>query len=462
MSSSEMAVERGSRLRPTYWLAVGAVAFAVRAAVVFAALGAMPLVSDALSYSKMAERLLGSFPGEEAYYWPPGTAYWLLLFFRVFAPGAVVARLATITMSVASVLLVTGLCERILRRPRAARWVGWIAALYPPSVMMAGQPASQHLVTLCLIVLAGALIAGTERRRFALWAVAGAALGGASLTRPSTLFVTPLLLLPAAVFALRRGRAARRGALLLGAAGGCACLAAVVLPVMGHNASHDGGLCISVNSERNFFLGNNRYTPDYKTSHLAQRKAERLDDETRAYVLRYTEKCDRPARRAMVAEALDYIRNHKLRTLWRTLNRARAYWGFDYLASRQIQLHYQLGTGGLVGLLVLEAGGYALLMLLVLAGLIGDWSYFTRPGRWLLLLVVLAYEVPYALAFSCGTYHFPVVWLLMPFAGAALARAEGRARRLLLEGPKRRRLRVAVLLFALIQVEYGYHLAVLV
>lgn len=462
MASLIGAGQHGDKLTGRYWLVVLSVAVAVRAVVAVGLLRAMPLVSDALCYSQMAERLLKSFPGEQAYYWPPGTAYFLLLFYRIFGASVVVARAATIAVSVASVAAITLGCERALGRPRAAWWVGWIAALYPPSIMMCGQPSSQHLVTLCLIVAAAALIAGWRRRRFGWWAVAGAALGLASLTRPSTLLMAPILIVAAGALALRRSQSGSRGAMLAAAAAGVACLAAVVGPVVLHNASHDAGPAISINNERNFFIGNNRYTPDYKTSHLAQRKSEKLDPQTRDYILRHTEKFDRPTRRAMVNEALGYIRHHKLRTLYRSLNRIRAFWGFDYLASRQVQLHYKLGMEKLGLLLLGEAGGYAALMLLVLAGLTCTWGYFSPAGRWTLLLMVLAYQLPYALAFSCGTYHFPVVWLLMPLAGGAMARLRDDTDQFLPLIRRRRVFWIAAAVFALIQIEYAYHLVVFV
>jgi hypothetical protein len=71
-------------------------------------------------------------------------------------------------------------------------------------------------------------------------------------------------------------------------------------------------------------------------------------------------------------------------------------------------------------------------------------------------MLTLAYQVPYMVAFSAGTYHFPVVWLLMPLASAGLSylypfdREKWRA----LHG--RRWIWVVVLVLLLVQIEYAY------
>jgi hypothetical protein len=70
-----------------------------------------------------------------------------------------------------------------------------------------------------------------------------------------------------------------------------------------------------------------------------------------------------------------------------------------------------------------------------------------------LVALALAYEVPYAIAFSGGTYHFPVIPLLVPLAAVAAQRPT-RAWRCLRGS---RRAWVALGLFALVQAEYAYY-----
>ena len=137
----------------------------------------------------------------------------------------------------------------------------------------------------------------------------------------------------------------------------------------------------------------------------------------------------------------------------RTLNRTTSFWGFDYLGSRLVQTWRGWGTAATLPLLVLEGGSYlavaalALVTLFALRGL-GD------PGwRIWLLALALAYEVPYAIAFSGGTYHFPVLPLVVPLAALAAARPVEAWRRL----RSSRGAWLALGAFAALEGQYAYY-----
>ena len=164
---------------------------------------------------------------------------------------------------------------------------------------------------------------------------------------------------------------------------------------------------------------------------------------------------------------MHYIASHPGRTAWRTLNRIRGFWGFDYLSSRIVQNWAGLRKVGLLALLALEGGGYVLCCVLVLLGGL-LWTGSTAPrvddpvsasrrytAAWLLLLV-LAYQVPYMLAFSGGTYHFPVIPLLLPFAGLALVLLRER-RDEVLRTLRRPAFLLGLAVFLIIQLEYAYY-----
>jgi hypothetical protein len=224
-----------------------------------------------------------------------------------------------------------------------------------------------------------------------------------------------------------------------------------LLPALIHNHSHGGGWTLSTNNERNFFLGNNPFTPNYKTSQLGQRSLAELPVETAAYLKRFY---DMPEpRRAMVAEAMRHIASNPGQMLLRCFNRFTSFWGFDYIASRQIQQYFGFGAAGLLALLIMEGGAYLSLMVFVIVGLFSYSSVIRRDHLVFLIGLVLAYSFPYVLAFSGGTYHFPVVGLLIPFAG--LAAAAGPLR-VLGAIHKSRLLQVALLTFICIQFQYAY------
>jgi hypothetical protein len=276
----------------------------------------------------------------------------------------------------------------------------------------------------------------------------------------------------------RAPRSAARSLLLLGAGALVAATAWALLvgPVVAHNAAAGAGWTVSTNNERNFFLGNNPYTPDYKTSHLGQRSLDELSPDARSYLEGFYDRPD--ARVAMRHAALQYVLTHPARTALRTLNRATSFWGFDYIASREIQKAFDWGQRKTLPLLALEAGSYlavlalAVVVLVVGRGRSGDThageppapvrGALTAPGQalaydrtWCVWLVALAlaYELPYAIAFSGGTYHFPVLPLLIPFAAVAVASPKATWRRLRASGPAW----IALALLGAIELQYAYY-----
>lgn len=223
-----------------------------------------------------------------------------------------------------------------------------------------------------------------------------------------------------------------------------------VAPVLLHNRAAGAGLVLSTNNERNLFLGNNPYTPNYKTSHLGQRSLEELSPEVRAYLESFYDRPD--AREAMKHEALVYMAAHPATTAYRSLNRATSFWGFDYLASRIVQSNRGWTERRFLPMLLVEAGGYLLVMLLALVAVFGFRDAVDGGWRWWLVALALAYEAPYVIAFSGGTYHFPVVPLLMAFAALAITRGAGAIRR----AARSWRTVLALAVFVAIQAQYAY------
>ncbi len=433
----------------------------LRALASLVVLRSMPLVSDAHDYFECAVRFAAGDTGG-AFYWPPGESFAIAPLVATLGPSVTAARILTIGMSVATVAVSALLTLEVGGR-RAARAAAWIAALYPPAALLCGQTYAQHLAALCLALLAYFGLRAVREGKLWQFASAGAALGIGCLTRPSMLSVVPVLAV-GLWLAARRHDVRLRHLVAGGVLGSCVALA-FLGPVLAHDAHAGAGWTLSTNNERNLFLGNNPYTPDYKTSQLGQRSLDELDPETRGYLESFYERAD--ARSAMRDEAIAYVRAHPLRSALRTFNRTISFWGFDYLATREIQKWYGIGTVRALPLLALEAGGYVALAVLAMVGVLGmrglgsgssgERESGERGWVWWLLGLVAAYEVPYAVAFSGGAYHFPVVPLLVPFAAAALSRlveegVDGVRSLLATKGA-----RVALAVFAAVQVQYAWY-----
>lgn len=419
-----------------------------RGLVAWGLFGGLPLAPDGSLYAEVAAQLANGTFGEQPHFWPPGWPYVLASVFAVLGSSAAVARGVSVVVGVLTVVLVARLTQLTVPDARVTRTAGWLAALYPPMLLAAGLPNAHPWTGLCLLGLAVALIEGWRRGHASWGLLAGLALGSAILARPSSLALLGLGVPAAAWLAWRYP--ARRRLVLLGGAGCLLVTTACLAPVLAYNAHHGAGYTISTNNERNLFLGNNPHTPHYKTHHLAQRPLEELAPEARSYLDSLYALPD--PRAAMLDETYRYVRTHPGATAWRTLNRMRAFWGFDYLGARHVQLQRGLSPPAALIPLGIEAGGYVAVLLLTLVGLTVRWRL--RFGR-LLLGLVMGYAVPYFLAFSAGHYHFPVMGLLMPLAALGVDTLRVRAdRQRALRNPW---LWAALLILVLIQVEYAYH-----
>lgn len=432
-----------------WWAAVTSAAILLRALVALVLLRHMPLVSDGRDYFELAAQLVAGGTSD-AFYWPPGQSMVLACAFALFGKSLVVARLLSVVVSVATVAL-CALLARELAGVRAARIAGWIAALYAPSILLCAQPYAQHLAALCLAALAYFGLRAVRERRLALFALAGAAMGLGCLTRPSMVSVAPVLVL-GWYLALRSERSSLRS-LVTGAALAASVALVLVVPVLARDARAGAGWTLSTNNERNLFLGNNPYTPDYKTSHLGQRSLDELPPDARAYLTSFYDRPD--SRAAMRHEALAFMAQHPLRTAIRTVNRTTSFWGFDYVASREIQRWLGAGTRDVLALILAEAGSYLVVAVLALAGFFAFGRVGNPPWRRWLVALALAYEVPYALAFSGGTYHFPVVPLLVPFAALAASRPREAWSRV----SASRGTILALAVLVIIEAQYAYYAA---
>src|SRR5579871_6874851 len=380
-------------------------------------LGSSPLYNDAEDYFQEASRIAAGMSEGRPFYWPPGTTFYLAFLFRLFGESVAAARVGTALLGVLEIALIVQITLDLTRNSRIARMAGWIGALYPPAVFLSFQPYSQHLATLCLT---GAALFGYRTFKNCRWQPAvltGLFLGLGCLTRPSMGSVAALFPVGATVYVWHLARCRqdyhlRRLATLT--ALGCLVCFLVMAPVFIYNGLAGAGLTISTNNQRNFFLGNNPYTPHYKTSHLAQHSLSELPLEVQDYLQSYYSRPD--ARQAMMKGAVEYIQTHPAITLLRVTNRMRAFLGFDYLAALAIRQTQHLSGPLFALLLLLEAGGYFLVMILAIATQTTRWKLLEgRCAVWL-LAVVSAYAAPYLIAFSAGTYHFPVMGLIVPFA----------------------------------------------
>lgn len=457
----EQNLNNSGQLDWMFWLRLFALAILARVITTFILLGDMPLINDAVDYSDFASFLSLHFPGDKSYYWPPGTSMFVSVFYSLFGSDLMITRLVIFLVSMVSLVLVALISMEVLESEQAARFSAYAYAVYPPVLMLSGQLYSHHVAALCVLLLAYTGIKAIRRGKMIYYFASGLFLGYGILTRPSMMSLSPVLFFVLIVypyFYKDKTGAFDIKNIAAGAAVFFVGLALIVFPVLKYNQDKGVGMTVSTNNERNFFLGNNPYTPNYKTWHFASRPdLEDLDPEVREYFLGLYQSENKRA--ALRSEAINYILENPGVTLLRTFNRIRAFWGFDYVMAREIQNYYDLDYTGLGLLVLIEGGGYCFIMLLVLMGIFVLWKGADGKLAWWLILLVLAYEVPYMLAFSNGFYHYPVIPLLMPFAGLAIQALLRQKNKSDSAIPYNNRLfLVSAAIFIFIQFEYAYYL----
>ena len=171
---------------------------------------------DPIDYHKHAAFLaeLGNYPpstqaapDSPAAFRPPAWPYLLAGVYEVTGVHWTAARLTAAVLGALTVLLVYGIAGALFGHV-AARWAGWLAAVFPPMVFLSGSPVVENLFVLVMLVAVFATLrarAGPHSLRWAL--VAGAACGLGALTRPNGLvLVVPVVLglAAGAGFSLRR------------------------------------------------------------------------------------------------------------------------------------------------------------------------------------------------------------------------------------------------------------------
>jgi 4-amino-4-deoxy-L-arabinose transferase-like glycosyltransferase len=436
------------------WGVLLAVAVCARVLVGGVLLADWPIVSDAARYVNEARELAQSFERHDAYFFPAGMIWALAGAYALLGSSTAVTRAVTIALSALAVPCVVRLTRELSTDPRAPRLAGWIAALYPPSLLSSGYPGSQSLAYPTFVASAALLLAAWRLRSSARAAAAGAVLGIFSITRSSAFTVVFALcaLWIVRLYLDRRGDAAElRGKLGVGAAALAAWIA-VISPVVVHHLRLGEGLTLATCDAWNVFAGNNKYTPLYRTGYFAHKHLSTFPPEIAQYLAEFEY---RPvdARGAMRREVLAYVRDHPWLTALRTVNRTRAFWGFDHAGSAQIQKGLGLSELALGGLLLLEAGGYAAVAVLALLAAFIARDRLRAGPVGVVLLLIGSYQVAFMLAFAHSNFHVPVMPLLMPLAAVGASRlAEDRGAALL----RSRGAWLALAAFAAVQIEYGY------
>ncbi len=376
------------------------------------------LVSDAEAYDAWARRIAaGHWQDGPPFYQAPAYPYFLAAIKVALGDSPVVTRLVQCALGSVACGLVGLAAWRLVSRS-AGLWAAGLLAVYPPAICFDGliQKASlgQFLAAALL-----AIVAWMHWGKARLWAalLAGLVLGVYALTRENALVLVPLvgawLWLGSARESLGR-RIGALGLLLLG-------LGIALVPVGLHNRRAGGEFALTTfQAGPNFYIGNNaaatgRYRPlvsGHATPEFERQDATALAEQARGRSLSPPQVSD-----YWMDQAMRFIRGQPLAWIKLLGVKWSLVWNAYEIPDTESYYIYAEWSW-LLGLL----GGFlhfGVLTPLAAGGVVLTWS--RRREVWVLWCWVLVIAVAVALFYVFARYRYPLVPVLVIFAGAGLA-----------------------------------------
>jgi len=409
-----------------------------------------PLRNEAPGYERMALQLLH---GEQfAPYWPPGVPYYLSAFHRVFGESILVARASMIPVYAAFSLVLYFLTAKLSSRRMAGLLVlGFV--FYPPYVRFSFNPSTELPAATCFLAMVFLGILAGRKPSWPVSSALGIVVGVLILIRPSSMLFAAAVPL----YLFLKTRKARVAAAPL-------VVAALLVSAWLWKAQALSGRFIPINDANweNFYLGNNPQTPLYKTWPEGQAEAG-FPNKTLETVRYVRSLAPADQSRTYRNLALGHILARPDLFLMRTLNRARAYFGFPIHRGEPLEKYVPTNAARrLLGaaITIVDAAFYWLIMTLAILFIFGvrdcrnQTDYVTA-----ILGAVLLYAFPYWISFSQPRFNFPVVPLFgvlaAVFLDSLLRRPEGDpVARVYSLIRQRHGAKIALALFFYIQIEW--------
>ena len=203
----------------------------------------------------------------------------------------------------------------------------------------------------------------------------------------------------------------------------------------------------------NLYVGNNPWTPDYKTWWLGSH-----DERGNEAFVEYYQQLDSiralPVERQSLAFGLEtaaYFESHPFKFIHRSLNRFRTFFTFDTYSGARI--YPKNRTIGIVTLLI-DGGIYCLLALGFILALGRTNTIRKNQMNYFLPALILLFILPYLLAFSHPTYHLPLIPI---FALYSLSVWQEKGQKSWHIKPTFYRI-LGIVLFIFIQLEWLWHM----
>ena len=386
--------------------------FALRAAILIQLKGTT-LFGDALAYHNFALKIVSGSNFEPVL--APGLPLWLAACYRVFGEGQLVAMSSMLFFHFLFCVFLFLYVKRV-SNVLAANLALMIFSFYPAFVFHSVWPLTQMPVAALLFCIVY-LLDLRERSQWLAVLAMGLAMGFLILIRPSGILL--LLLLPILI-----AFNAEKKHVSLAVFTVCVSLIPLSIWLVKINSGCSRFVFVNYTNTMNLYLGNNEYTPLYKTWWFGSHGAGDFDvPEDFSRQLGQIRKLPRnESDRLYFRLAVDHILSRPDLFLLRSFNRLKCFFAFDtYTGTNAIK---RFNANKLQGLSILgvDAIFYCLIMLGAILCLAGIRKSLIRPKQIeILLLITLTYALPYWVAFSHPTYHFPVMPLFGILAAVLLS-----------------------------------------
>jgi tetratricopeptide (TPR) repeat protein len=372
---------------------------------------ALFLMGDAQSYDSWAQRIAsGDWLGSQVFYQAPLYPYFLGVLYAIAGRDLVLVRIVQVIVGASCCSLIALVTTRLFGR-RAGLAAGLLLVLYGPALFfdLLIQKAVLDLLFVCLLLLT--LVVADRKPTLLRFFAVGICFGGLTLTRENSLVLLPVLI----VWLVSRG--GRTPAPVLAFAVG---LGLIVGPVAGRNIAMGSDSVLTTSQlGPNLYIGNSeRATGTYValrsgrgTPEFEQQDATALAEAAVGRTLSAGE-----VSRYWRQRALLWIRQNPGAWLELLGRKYLLVWNArEAVDTEDISSHADWSVTLRLTAAVLNFGVLAPL------GLLGMWLTRSQWRRlWVFYAICLTYSISVALFYVVARYRYPLVPMLLPFAGAAV------------------------------------------
>lgn len=363
-----------------------------------------PLLGDDFGYHIVALQYMKGF--FEVPYWPPGMSFYLFFYYSIFGASLIVARVSMILMYILFVCFLYLIMKQILSR-RAANTYILIFTYFPSFIYFTIAPLTQGIIIPLIVIVFFLMQRTGKESKPVTFILLGLVLSSLVLIRPSNL----LLCIAIPLLILYKTRNTRNYLIMLAAS-----LLLIILWTSYVKMKTNKIIFINTANSRNFFYGNNEYTPVYRTWPFGE-----ISLNNKRMPAGYFEMITRIMKMPLEEQEkffFNYTFNHITKRpdlfIIRTTSRIRSFFAFNTYTGSTIlkKMRYSALSRSIAYLSIILDFFFHIFIVLTSLVLILVEEEKARSIIKSIFFIISMYAIPYWISFSSGLYCIPVMPLL--------------------------------------------------